>query len=97
LAVLAIAEDPELQTALRTQLGEKFGVLRFVSSSKEARQLMRTFKPALILWWIQKPTVEDISLAREIKHSGLDSPGVHYLHRLQDVAALRNKLELLLG
>lgn len=95
--MLAIAQDPELQTALRTQIGEKFGVLRFVASSKEARQLLRTFKPALIVWWIQKPTLDDISLASEIKHSGLDSPGVHYLHRMQDVAALRSKLELLLG
>jgi hypothetical protein len=97
LAVLAIAQDPELQNALRMQIGEKFGALRFVSSSKEARQVLRTFKPALIVWWIQKPTLEDISLAREIQHAGLDSPGVHYLHRMQDVAVLRNKLELLLG
>jgi DNA-binding NtrC family response regulator len=95
--VLAIAEDPQIQAALQTEIGQKVGALRFVATSREARQLLRTWRPSMIVWRIQLPSLEDISLAREIKAWGPDSPGVFYVHGVKDVAGVRQKLELLLG
>jgi hypothetical protein len=96
LSVLAIVPEPEVQTAVRSLIGQSVGELRLVQNSGEARSLLRTWRPSLIVWRLLAPTLNDISLAREITTSSEHAPPqIVYLHRATDVALLAAKLEQL--
>ena len=95
LSVLAIVPEPEVQTAVRSLIGHSVRELRLVKTSGEARSLLRSWRPSLIVWRMLAPTLNDISLAREITSSEAEPPPIVYLHHATDVALLVAKLEQL--
>jgi hypothetical protein len=66
-----------------------------VATSQLARKVLQGWRPSVVVWRIVVPTLEDISLAREIRHSIVDPPHIVYLHRDCDVVLLPAELELL--
>jgi CheY-like chemotaxis protein len=97
LSVLGIAQDSQVQEALKAHLGEAVRELRIVASSQEAKLLLSSWRPSLIVWRILAPTLQDISLAQQIKQSELEPPPIVYLHRTADVALLIAKLQALIA
>ncbi len=96
LTVLAIASEAALQATLRRELA-LVRELRVVATSQLARQAVQGWRPSVVVWRLDIPTLHDLSLAHEIRHCAIEPPPIIYLHRDSDAALLLMKLEQLVA
>ena len=97
-SALLVAEPSDSRSIITRELTTAGYLVTVVSSSREANELLRIGYPDLIVWWIGKPTVDDLRLARLVKYREETVPlPIIYLHGPADVRQLIDKLAGLRG
>jgi CheY-like chemotaxis protein len=95
LTALVVAAESDSRTLLAEKLGTAGYAVAVVTTSREAGQRLETAgTPSLIIWWIGRPTMDDLKLARAIKDRSRDAPlPVIYLHGQSELRKLLDKLD----
>jgi len=97
-SALLVAEESESRALIVQELSRAGYVVTVVSTSREANELLKIGYPNLIVWWIGRPTVDDLRLARVVKHREATAPlPIIYLHGPADARMLLEKLAGLRG
>ncbi|HEU5279424.1 MAG TPA: HD domain-containing phosphohydrolase [Gaiellaceae bacterium] len=72
--ILVVDDDPSLRLLLRETLAAVEFELEEVSSAEEARDIVRFFRPAIVLLDVNLPGLDGISFCKELMRNGKDEP-----------------------
>jgi CheY-like chemotaxis protein len=97
-SALLVAEASEARTVLSRELCNAGYSVTIVATSREAGMLLKIGFPDLLVWWVGKPTVDDLRLARAVKDREANAPlPVIYVNGVVDAQRLADKLAGLRG
>jgi CheY-like chemotaxis protein len=92
-AALVVAEPSESRSVLSEHLCSAGYSVTVVSTSREAGVLLQIGYPDVLFWWVGKPTVDDLKLARAVKDRELVAPlPIIYINGIRDVRRIVDRL-----
>ena len=97
-SALLVAEPSESRAMLSRELCGAGYSVTIVATSREAGMLLKIGFPDLLVWWVGKPSVDDLKLARAVQDREQTAPlPIIYVNGAFDARRIADRLAGLRG